>query len=310
MKHYLGSYTGYARGALVIVTGGIHGNEPAGVQAVEAVLRMLEQAQTVHPDFRFNGKFIGLAGHPEALAQGTRFLERDLNRLWTPEHAALVSGVAPALLSVEDRLMAGLLDLIRQEIHDYKPETLVLLDLHTTSADGGIFSFPTDDISSRQLAEALGAPVILDMLDGINGTLLQYVAGHHFNNGIYPHHSLGCAFEGGKHDDPESVNRCVAAIVRCLRACGCIGGTEHIDLLETGSKHLPKVTHLLYVHAIKPEYQFRMRPGYRNFQPVVQGEHLADDRNGAVPAPMDGYIVMPLYQPTGSDGFFIVGNKI
>jgi succinylglutamate desuccinylase len=49
-----------------------------------------------------------------------------------------------------------------------------------------------------------------------------------------------------------------------------------------------------------------MRPGYVNFQPIQQGEHLANDTTGPVLAPEDGLILMPLYQPQGSDGFFVV----
>jgi succinylglutamate desuccinylase len=310
MKHLIGSYTGAERGPLVVITGGVHGNEPAGVQAIEVVLHRLKHAANTP----FKGKIIGLAGHPEALQRGVRFVERDLNRLWTPAYTTLVAGAESASRSVEDQAMVNLLQIIGQEIHDYKPDRFTLLDLHTTSAADGVFCIPTDDLPSRQLAEAIGAPVLLSMLDGIDGTLLHYVAGHHFSNGIYPHTSVGCAFEGGQHNDPASVSRCVTAIFRCLQASGCIARIEGLiegdALPEAMLQNVPRVMHLLYVHEIKPEYQFRMRPGYRNFQPVTQGEYLADDRNGAIPAPMDGYIVMPLYQPTGSDGFFIVGDKI
>jgi len=39
---------------------------------------------------------------------------------------------------------------------------------------------------------------------------------------------------------------------------------------------------------------------------VRAGEPLARDRRGEVAAPLDGYMLMPLYQLRGEDGFFLV----
>ena len=120
----------------------------------------------------------------------------------------------------------------------------------------------------------------------------------------------GAAFEAGQHEDPLSVSRSIAAIVHCLRATGCIGAEDlqnpYESVLERYSERLPKVTRLRYVHHIRPGDAFRMRPGYVNFQPVRAGEHLAEDATGPILSPYDGLMLMPLYQPKGSDGFFIV----
>jgi succinylglutamate desuccinylase len=57
---------------------------------------------------------------------------------------------------------------------------------------------------------------------------------------------------------------------------------------------------------IEPGDDFRMRPGYQNFQPVKKGEWLANDQDGKIVARCDGYILMPLYQSQGDDGFLII----
>ena len=77
-------------------------------------------------------------------------------------------------------------------------------------------------------------------------------------------------------------------------------------ILHQYASTLPEVTRLRYVHHIRPGDGFRMRPGYRNFQPIDEGEHLADDAEGPVKACCQGLILMPLYQAIGSDGFFVV----
>ena len=77
-------------------------------------------------------------------------------------------------------------------------------------------------------------------------------------------------------------------------------------LLHEAGKTLPKETSFSYRHSISAQDQFEMNSGYKNFDPITQGQELARDKDGKVYANEDGYILMPLYQPQGSDGFFIV----
>jgi succinylglutamate desuccinylase len=213
-------------------------------------------------------------------------------------------------LSGEDLELFEIHQLLHEEIRDTLPEALVLLDLHTTSAEGGIFCIPTDDQASLRLAKELHAPVILGLLEGLTGTLLHFASGNHFEYGGRPKHTLGVAFEGGQHDDPFSVSRSISAIISCLRACGAIRPEDvdnrHEAILRQFSNRLPKVTTLRHIHHIRPGDSFIMRPGYVNFQSVALGEHLADDATGPILSPENGLILMPLYQAKGSDGFFIV----
>jgi succinylglutamate desuccinylase len=82
--------------------------------------------------------------------------------------------------------------------------------------------------------------------------------------------------------------------------------TLHDQLLQENSANLPRLTQLVYVHSIKPEDQFKMNPGFVNFQPVGKNDALGWDRNGEVYSPCAGYVLMPLYQEQGDEGFFIV----
>jgi len=310
MKRLIGRYTGSEPGALVIATAAVHGNEPAGVRALEEVFRLLAQEPQINPSFVFQGRFVGLIGNIQAYEERKRFIEQDLNRMWTPLHLRCLQQMKPAERRAEWRELAGLLKAIQEELLSYKPQALILLDLHTTSADGGIFCIPTDDRASLRLAKGLHAPVVLGMLDGLQGTLLHFAAGNHFEVGGFPHYSVGVAFEAGQHDDPLSVSRSVAAIVNALRAAGCVRpedvDSRHERILRAFSEPLPKVTRLRHVHHIRPGDAFGMKPGYVNFQPIQRGEHLANDVSGPILAPEDGLILMPLYQPLGSDGYFLV----
>ncbi len=310
MPRIIGTYTGATPGPLVIVLGAMHGNEPAGVRAMEEVFQMLEKEPEVNPGFTFQGKLVGLMGNLTAFQRSQRFISQDFNRIWTPANAQRIQQTPVAQLDAEEAQFFEVIDVIQAEIVATGADRLILLDLHTTSADGGIFTIPADQGASLAVAKELHVPVILDLFESIEGAILRYAVDGHLRVGQQPLHTLGVAFEAGQHDDPMSVSRSISAVINCLRAVGCIRlqdvDNRHDALLRLYSANLPKVTHLRHVHHIQPEDAFRMRPGYVNFQPIQQGEHLADDINGPVRAPEAGMILMPLYQPKGSDGFFVV----
>lgn len=310
MNRIIGSYTGPEPGPLVVVFGAVHGNEPAGVLALREIFQMLDREPATNPGFTFRGKLLGLIGNCQAFAARKRFIDRDLNRMWTPVHLRRIQQARSEELHAEDRELAEILHILHEEIQHTRPEAIVFLDLHTTSAHGGIFCIPSDDKTSLRLAKELHAPVILGMLDGLEGTILHHAVGNHYQIAGHPRYTIGVAFEAGQHDDPRSVSCSIAAIVNCLRAAGCIRDEDvdsrHEYILKSFSNPLPKVTRLRHIHHIRPGDAFHMRPGYANFQPIQRGEHLADDVTGPVLAPEDGLILMPLYQPQGTDGFFVV----
>ncbi len=305
LKRLIGKYVGEEKGPLLICFGGMHGNEPAGVRALEIMFKMLEVEPLSNPDFSFRGCLLGLRGNVRAQKAGKRYIVKDLNRQWTPEHVERVLHSPIEDLDAEDLELRENILLIRKEIEAYDPEKVVMLDIHTTTAFGGIFSIATDDPESLQIAKELHAPVIMGLLDGISGTSL-----HYFNDGNIGRRCVPVAFEAGQHDETLSVNRAIAALTNCMRTIGCVRAKDvenrHDKLLIEFSRGLPKVAELMYVHHVEPEDEFSMVPGYKNFQPVKKGQLLAYDKKGPIYAPVDGLILMPLYQPQGEDGFFII----
>ncbi|MDX1912973.1 MAG: succinylglutamate desuccinylase/aspartoacylase family protein [Saprospiraceae bacterium] len=303
----IGQFEGARKGPLVLVITALHGNEPAGVTALQLVLEaLMVEAQVKGDEFEFYGKIVGYIGNLAAYQDNQRFIERDLNRVWRPDFVAESLQMPYENRQAEYRETADLYETIHAECASAESADLIFLDLHTTSAEGGIFSIPTDEHRSLLLARALGAPAIMGLQKSIEGTLLKFAA-----EGGFSTPTPRCvAFEAGQHESPQSVHRAAAAIVRCLRTVGCMG-EETLQTWEERSPlplwpHSPPVLQLRYVHAIGPDDHFKMRPGYANFQPIHAGEHLADDVHGPILSPAQGLILMPLYQPKGSDGFFIV----
>ena len=304
-ERIIGTYTGKEKGPLLIVFGGMHGNEPAGVKALEKMFEMLEVEPIANPDFNFKGKLVGLRGNIRAMRAGKRFIVKDLNRQWTPENVHRIKNAPIENLDAEDLEIKENLEVIESIIADYQPDKIVVLDLHTTTAFGGIFSIPTNEPESIRIAVELHAPVVKGLLKGIKGTSL-----HYFNNDNFEPDTVAVCFESGQHNEELSINRAIAALTNCMRTLGCVEANhienKHDSLLIEYSKDLPKIADLITVHDIKPGDDFKMAPGYKNFQAVAKGETLASDRNGEIAAIDDGLILMPLYQKQGDDGFFLI----
>ncbi len=305
VERIIGRYDEGVKGPLVICIGGIHGNEKAGITAIDLMLKMLEVEHITNVGFEFRGRFMGVTGHLAAVRQNQRFLEKDLNRLWSREKINDLSQQERGTLSAEDLELYDLEALITHEIRTYEPERTIILDLHTTSADGGIYTIVPDHPLAIEFALGIKAPVVLGFLEGLKGTTL-----HYFTSENFPGETTSICFEAGQHEDPVSVNRAIAAITNCLRYAGCVEERHiegrHIEVLREYSEHLPPLTRLAYRYAIQPGEEFKMLPGFHNFQQVTKGQHLADNRFGQIESPMDGFILMPLYQNKGEDGFFIV----
>ena len=304
-ERIIGSYSGKEKGPLLIVFGAMHGNEPAGVTALDLMFKMLEVEPITNPEFNFCGRIVGLVGNVRARREGVRFINRDLNRQWTPENVTRIQNSPIEELDEEDLEIKEVLEVVHHEIDTYQPEKLVFLDLHTTTAFGGIFSIPQDNPESVRIAVELHAPVVKGMLNGIYGTTL-----HYFTNENFEPETVAVTFESGQHDEELSVNRAIAALTNCMRTIGCVQ-EEHVEnrhdaILMEYSKGLPKIAELITIHRIVPEDDFRMAPNYKNFQPVKKGEVLAFDKKGQIIAVEDGLVLMPLYQKQGDDGFFLI----
>ncbi len=284
-------------GPLLCFFAGIHGNEPAGVLALERVFIKLQEL-----DLPFRGRLIGLRGNLSALRQQQRYVDVDLNRLWSRVEIDRVRRTPVPRLRVEERELLELLSLVEAiRESEYSPQLFV--DLHTTSAKGGAFSVVSSYASHRALAECLPVPMIFGLAPAL---------AHTTNKFFEEHGMIGIAFEAGQHDDPISIDRHEAAVWMLLAAMGCMNKEDipewelHEQLLEEAAGGLSHYQEVVYRHSIPEGEVFRMMPGFDNFQEVSEGQALAYDSIGEIFASSDGRLLMPLYQPQGNDGFFII----
>lgn len=299
----IGIYDEDNPGPLIFMIGGIHGNEQAGVTALEYLIKMLEVEPVTNEKFAFFGRLVALRGNLQALQKKTRFISRDLNRMFRPEFLQEVR--TKENRKDEEKELAEVIDFVKDHIEVYQPDEVYLLDLHTTSVSGGIFTIIDDSSRALKLALELKAPVIEGFLTGLQGTLLHYVNERHLHE-----NSTALVFEAGEHEDKLSVNRAIAAAVNFLSSVGSVEkfhiAPRHGKILRDSAQGLPTHCRLIYTHSITLEDGFEMHRGFANFDPVLKGQVLASSARGPVASPAEGLLLMPLYQEKGEDGFFIV----
>jgi len=298
IQRTLGEYKGGEEGRLFIAIAGIHGNEKTGLIALGRVFTYLE---AVRPDFF--GKLIGLAGNLQAVELNTRYIDTDLNRIWKEEIVQGIKSSTESDLELHEyRELKALLDRIEEITQEVDPSKVIFVDLHNTSSAQGMFTFTFKGLDNYKVAASLHIPIITGLDKSLQGTAIQYISEKGFGS---------IAFEGGPLGVDSSIDIHEAGIWLLLEATGCINKEDipnyeqHKKLMVTSAEDFPEISELRHVHNIQPGDNFKMKPGYTNFQTVEKGEELGEDRNGVVVAPCGGYIMMPLYQKQGDEGFFI-----
>lgn len=305
MNRIINSYTEKKNGPLLIVFGAMHGNEAAGVKAIEAVFKLINEEPKKNPEFSFHGKLVGMIGNLKAYQKKVRFLKKDMNRHFSKNHVDWIFSVSEDKLDAEDQEIKALINTIRKEIKNYNPTKLYILDIHTTSAQGGIFTIPSFDAESVKVALDIHVPVVEGMLKNIKGTTL-----HFFNKENMHIETTAITFEAGQHDDPESIKNAISALINCLHAVGCVERQnieeKHNNHLYKISKGLPRRTRLIHRQAVRKDENFKMLPGFKNFQLITKNTLLATNIDGEIRNKEEARVLMPLYQPQGEDGFFLV----
>jgi len=293
-RRLIGTVTAPTPGPTLIAIGSLHGNEPAGVDALQRVFARISG----HPNLLSSGSFTALVGNMAALSAQRRFMDRDLNRNWNGQRG--ISHAREPGSTTEDLEHSELLGFIEQEIGQAR-DGVYVLDLHTTSGDSVPFTVFADTLASRGFARRLPNPIILGLEEHLEGTMVDYLSGRGH---------AAAAVEGGQHQDPASIDRLEAIMWIALDVLGIATDQPSITrgrrALSRVTRRIPHALEIRAAHKIVAGDRFRMHPGFRGFDRVRGGEILAADASGEIHAPTDGFLLMPLYQELGDDGFFIV----
>lgn len=294
-KRIIGEVIGSEKGPTMVVFAGIHGNEKAGVLAVERIL-----SRIANENFHFKGNVHFILGNISALNQNVRFKDADLNRVWTPDKMDELKGDS-FLMDSETSEQIQIYALVRQIVSSERGP-FYFLDLHTTSSPSVPFVTISDSLNNRKFASYFPVPVVLGIEEYLEGPLLTFINDHGY---------VALGFEGGQHTDPESVINCEYFVWKSLVHAGCIDRDQVKDFEKyreyfAGLCCSHQFFEITYRYALSNGQDFEMRPDFQNFETIQKDQLLAFSKGLEIRAEKKGRIFMPLYQKQGEDGFFIL----
>tara|TARA_R110001632_G_scaffold178480_4_gene298247 strand:+ start:1061 stop:2230 length:1170 start_codon:yes stop_codon:yes gene_type:complete len=291
----IGKIIGNRKSPTIIVFAGIHGNEKAGVVALENIIQKIEEE-----NISFRGNFYAIKGNLKALKSNKRFEDVDLNRIWTRSKVHKLLDTDSKFSEIEEQKS------IYKHIKDilyFNNGPFYFLDLHTTSSNTEPFITISDSLSIRKFTSKFTLPVILGIEEYLDGPLLTYL-------NEFGHISLG--FEAGQHDDEASIINCENFVWVALVKSGCVrmkSLKNYKNYKATLHSNKPSEFYQInYKYQISKDEEFKMEEGFHNFQQIKKGQLLAISNGKKIVADRDGLIFMPLYQNKGDDGFFIISK--
>lgn len=296
-ERIIGHVSGKETGPTLVFFGGIHGNEPSGVDALERVLAQLKGSE-----LQIKGSIIGIKGNIPALLKKKRFLDDDLNRIWTHSGIDEIERRNHEELSVEENELILIYQLIA-DIFKTEPAPYYFIDFHTTSSPTLPFITINDALINREFARLFPVPVILGIEEYLEGPMLSYI-----NEKGY----VAIGFESGQHFTEEAVTNSISFIWLSLIYAGIIDKAEvpdynnHHKVLSTAAKGNTIFYEIIHRHQITESDNFKMSPGFSSFDKLPKGITLANHNGEEITAYKDTIVFMPLYQVQGEEGFFLI----
>lgn len=247
-----------------------HGNECGTLPAaLELVRKLRDRSFSLAVDVTI------VVGNPEAAQRDERFLEEDLNRVFTFDRPA----------ASHERRRA-------EELRPILDSADYLLDLHQTQTPTAwpFYTFPWTD--------ALGA-----WARGIAGARvgLTRPAGDSFSPGkrcvdeyLRDNGRMGLTLEVGTRGiDPEQSSRALEAMHNFVKLCEAVSAGGDIRQLCLQKPELEWYQTFHIERDAPPEV--RLRPGLGSWSPAEQGEILTAPGSPELRAPASGYILFPKY---------------
>lgn len=276
----------------VIFFAGIHGNEKAGVVALQQMQKTVEK-------LRLNGNVYGVLGNLKALESNQRYIDEDLNRLWTAEKLNQV--ISKTDVNTEEQQAQELFVLLHQIINKQNGP-LYFIDLHTTSSKTLPFITINDAMINREFSKKFPLPIVLGIEEYLEGPLLSYI-----NTLGY----ISIGFESGHHMGIASVQNNIAFINLAMVYTGVLSENQ-VDVmtsretLKIAAEHIYNFFEIIHLQKITNADDFKMNEGFKSFQPIEKGTPVATLNSAEILSEHEGYMFMPLYQKKGSEGYFVI----
>lgn len=271
-----------AQNALCII-GATHGDEPAGVHALQKISEHIQ-----NKDWVIEGLDIfGLIGNPDAYAKNVRFIDHNLNRMFQAQLLDDETNTSSEVMRARE-IESYFLDLRN------KYKTVYVLDVHSVSmSDIQMGVYIKDDVVSKEIIERI-SPIALNFA---------------FNEECVPGSTSGCAMrlgcvgfaiEAGSHSSPNASLVALDIIERFIEDIGSFT-TKNISYRSVPQYVVGEKRTYTTIERIIPQnnFKFSVTPSSELF--LAQGIAFGENNDGAVVAKQDCYMMMPSKIPNEKD---------
>ncbi len=262
-------------GKIVTIMGGVHGNEPCGV---EALRKAIEEIEII------NGKVYFIFANLAAYALGIRQTQMNLNRAF--RHGNSLTGEEKTSY---ERIRA-------LELMPYLRKSVALLDIHSSSNQRST-PFIICEPHSFDVAKRLPFPIRSHGWDKIEPGGTDYYVNKN------PFKGKGICIECGYHLDPEAPKRAYESILIFLRLMNMVDGDKNIPI-NSAQKQIDAS----FIYHTKTDFSV-VSGSFPDFGRINEGTVIGYDGNRAITAPFDGVVIFP--QNCGGPGeeAFIFGRE-
>ena len=277
-------------GPKLVVCGCVHGNEIIGKQVLDALLQHLNPQEIC-------GSITLILGNPAAYARGVRYVDEDLNRLWSQERVARAGNAEPLRRHTEEARVLELLP--------YLEGAEYALDIHATvqpTPHAFVYCAPTP--AHRALARCFEVPYILSPAPEFSAPSMSFC----LDNYVDAQRGVGLTLEAGWLQEEGLFAATYTGVVRALMQVGSASaevaalllrraevGDAYAQSLHTGSASAATepVELEVYEEIIAQTAEFRFVEPVENFHRVPAGSVFAYDGAAAQRVQCDSYIIFP-----------------
>jgi succinylglutamate desuccinylase len=253
--------------------GGVHGDEPCGVKAVESLWNTLKVDR---------GVIYLIYGNPRAIELNVRQTEMNLNRAFREITALNTQETASYERQRAEELMPILL------------EADVLLDIHSSATSDSV-PFIICEPNGYDIASRLPFEIVSSGWDEFEpGGTDAFV---NAKGGI------GVCIECGEHANPQSVRRAVDAVGIFLRETGAVTDPTYIS--KTLSQIFLRIDR---IHITRTD--FRLARVFKDFEALVAGSLIGYDGEETLTSPDDEFIVFSRNRAGSGEEAFLLAKKI
>lgn len=266
----------------ILFLGAIHGNEPAGTNAIFKVLEKFASKALI--PLKGSVSFIPVC-NPKAFDNNVRQIDENLNRI-------IKEYDAPQTYEQH----------IANELVEHIKEADVIIDLHSTHCPNDqpfIFSDYPDNLA-EQIASSLNIKYIIEGWPQIyaNNQFIQ-----DFSTGFCAHqYQKTClTIECGYHFSEQTLQTAYYTILSTLLCLKIVSGYPSAPIQQQ---------RIIMDNFIIKNSSGKLTRNYQHLDSIKQGEIIATYDDGkSIISPQDGFILLPNYQAGINSEWFYFGHK-